>query len=133
MRLPGLGILLCAILAAPLGSAALAADPAQRELRVTVYGDDPCPVASGPDEIVVCGRQDEEERYRIPRSVRDRRERRPGGTAWGARAEDLEEAQRDTRPNGCSVVGTNGQTGCGAAFARQWYRDRRERRMQRGR
>jgi hypothetical protein len=101
--------------------------PPRRELRVTVYGDEPCPVAQSPDEIVVCGRLPEDERYRIPRALRDRRDRRTGGTAWGARVEDLEEAQRDTRPNGCSVVGTMGQTGCAAANARQWYRDRRER------
>jgi hypothetical protein len=122
-----------AVLAASSAQAGQPAAPAQRELRVTVYGDEPCPVAESPEEIVVCGRMPEEERYRIPRSLRDRGERRPGGTAWGARAEDLEEAQRDTRPNGCSVVGSNGQTGCAAAFARQWYRDRRERRTLRGR
>ena len=122
-----------AVLAASSAQAGQPAEPPQRELRVTVYGDEPCPVAESPEEIVVCGRLPEEERYRIPRDLRDRGERRPGGTAWGARAEDLEEAQRDTRPNGCSVVGTNGQTGCAAALARQWYRDRRARRDSRGR
>ncbi|HZF94590.1 MAG TPA: hypothetical protein VEZ20_06910 [Allosphingosinicella sp.] len=133
MRKIGFGAFACAALALPAAAAAAQADPPQRELRVTVYGDEPCPAAESPDEIVVCGRLPEEERYRIPRSLRDRGERRPGGTAWGARAEDLEEAQRDTRPNGCSVVGTNGQTGCSAALARQWYRDRRARRDSRGR
>jgi hypothetical protein len=126
LRTTGLAALAFAL--APLPAAAAAADdPPQREVRVTVYGDDPCPVAASPDEIVVCGRQEEDERYRIPSSLRDRRERRPGGTAWGARAEDLDDAQRDGRPNSCSVVGSGGQTGCGAAFVRQWYRERRGR------
>ncbi|HEX8191470.1 MAG TPA: hypothetical protein VF552_01085 [Allosphingosinicella sp.] len=117
-----------ALIASPAAAGAAVQDePPQREIRVTVYGDDPCPVASSPDEIVVCGRQDEDERYRIPRSLRERGERRPGGTAWGARAEDLDEAQRDTRPGGCSVVGTGGQSGCSAALVRQWYRERRGR------
>jgi hypothetical protein len=123
-----LGALALAALAVfPADAAAVQDAPPQREVRVIVYGDDPCPVASSPDEIVVCGRQAEDERYRIPRALRDRRERRAGGTAWGARAEDLEDAQRDSRPNSCSVVGTGGQTGCAAALVRQWYRDRRGR------
>jgi hypothetical protein len=115
-----------ALFSLPAGAAG-ADDPPQREVRVTVYGDDPCPVATSPDEIVVCGRLDEDERYRIPPSLRDRNDRRPGGTAWGARAEDLDEAQRDSRPDSCSVVGSGGQTGCGAALVRQWYRQRRGR------
>lgn len=115
---------LAALCAAP---ALAQADPAPREQRVTVYGDDPCPVASNAEEIVVCGRLPEDERFRIPRGLRDRRERRPGGTSWAARVEDLEEAQRDTRPNSCSVVGTGGQSGCGAALVRRWFEERRGR------
>lgn len=122
------GLAATGLVAMAAAAPALAAlDAAPREQRVTVYGDDPCPVASNAEEIVVCGRLPEEERYRIPRSLRDRGERRPGGTSWAARVEDLEEAQRDTRPNSCSVVGTGGQGGCSAALARQWYRDRRGR------
>ena len=127
MRTIGLGALVLAMLAPAAAAAQEAEAVPRRELRVTVYGEEPCPVAESPEEIVVCGRLPEEERYRIPRALRDRGERRRGGTSWGARVEDLEEAQRDTRPNGCSVVGTNGQTGCAAAMAREWYRERRGR------
>lgn len=135
MRTISLGALaFAALLSASAGPAGAAQDePPRREVRVIVYGDDPCPVSTNPEEIVVCGRQPEDERYRIPRELRDRRARRPGGTAWGARVEDLEEAQRSTRPNGCSVVGSNGQTGCAAALAREWYRQRREDRASRRR
>jgi hypothetical protein len=137
LRILGLSALaVAALLPASAAGAAAGQDepPPQREVRVIVYGDDPCPAAENPDEIVVCGRQPEDERYRIPRELRERRDRRrSGGTAWGARVEDLEEAQRSTRPDGCSVVGSNGQTGCAAALARDWYRQRREDRASRRR
>lgn len=100
------------------------AEPPERERHVIVYGNDTCPAPETEDEIVVCGRQPEEERYRIPRELRrnpdDRRE-----TGWGAAALDLDDAQRWTRPNGCSPVGSNGQTGCSQDMIRQWYAERR--------
>jgi hypothetical protein len=112
-----------AILAAFAAPASGIAQPA-REVRVDVYGDDPCPDASDPEEIVVCGRQPEEERYRIPQELRRNPEARRE-SSWGARAMDLEDAQRFTRPNGCSPVGSNGQTGCNQELIRQWYAERR--------
>lgn len=101
-----------------------------RTINLTVYGEDSCPVAQSPDEIVVCARRPESERYRIPRRFRDRGDR-PLSVAWGARAMDLEEAQRDTRPDGCSVNGTWGQGGCTQAMIRQWYAERRQMQAQR--
>ncbi|HST36791.1 MAG TPA: hypothetical protein VLK25_09210, partial [Allosphingosinicella sp.] len=76
------------------------------------------------NEVVVCARRPEEERYRIPAPVR-----RPSHPeqSWASRVESLEEASRDSRPNSCSVVGTYGQTGCTAALIRQWYAERRAR------
>ena len=94
-----------------------------RESTVLVYGEDPCP-ASTENEVVVCARRPEEERFRIPRSLR-----RPSHPeqSWASRVESLEEASRDSRPNSCSVVGTYGQSGCTAALIRQWYAERRAR------
>ena len=46
-------------------SAASSAIENYRRRTVVVYGDDPCPVAQSPDEIVVCARRPEEERYRL--------------------------------------------------------------------
>ncbi|MEA3040400.1 MAG: hypothetical protein QOE79_2913 [Sphingomonadales bacterium] len=100
------------------------ADSPGRESTLIVYGDDPCPRGADPDEIVVCARRPEEERFRIPSRLRERPDRRPE-SSWGARVADLEEAQRFTRPNGCSVVGSNGQTGCTQAMIRQWFAERR--------
>lgn len=95
----------------------------ERESTVVVYGDDPCPRADG-DEVVVCARRPEEERYRIPRRIR---ERQPTETAWASRVDTLEEASRPGRPGSCSVVGSFGQTGCTQALIRQWFAERRAR------
>lgn len=116
-------IVLIALLAAP----AWAQDdetPA-RQSELTVYGDDPCPRSSD-EEIVVCHRRPEEERYRIPAPLR--RSTRNSEQAWTSRVEGLEEASRDARPGSCSVVGSFGQSGCTQALIRQWYEARRARR-----
>lgn len=117
-------------------AAALAADPApaangppERESTMVVYGEDPCPQstdADGEEEIVVCARRPEEERYRIPAPLR---QTAPSEVAWGSRVDALEETARDGRPNSCSVVGSYGQTGCTQQMVRQWYAERRLRRQ----
>jgi hypothetical protein len=97
---------------------------ASSESHVVVYGDDPCPPSTD-DQVVVCGRRPEEERYRIPRPLR-RSSRRPE-SSWASDAADLEEAQRETRPDGCSVIGSWGQSGCTQQMIRQWRAERRAR------
>ena len=121
-------------LASFLGLAAAMALPAaagaqlhEREIHITVYGDDPCPTSRSDTEVVVCARRPETERYRIPRRLRDRRN---SEASWASRSEQLEEAQVSTRPNGCSVVGAWGQTGCTAEAVRAWYAERRAARAQ---
>jgi hypothetical protein len=110
------------------GTSAAAQEPPQRESHVIVYGDDACPPSTD-DEIVVCGRRPEEERYRIPAPLR--RGDRPAESSWTSQAEALDEAQRDTRPNSCSVVGSWGQSGCFEQMMRQWRAERRARARQR--
>lgn len=116
-----------AFLPALAPAAAAAEDRPARQSTLVVYGNDPCPT-SGPDnEVVVCARRPEEERYRIPRRIRDRQQT---ATSWASRAEGLDEENRQMRPNSCSVVGSNGFTGCTAAMIRQWYAERRQRRAE---
>ena len=117
------------LLSLPLLLAFPAQAQPQQQTHVTVFGEEPCP-PSTEDEVVVCARQPEEERYRIPPPFRDRRDRH-SEESWGARAEQLEEASRPERPNSCSVVGTGGLTGCAAEWVRQWYNERRARRTRR--
>lgn len=83
---------------------------AQRSERVLiVYGDEECPTSNG-EEIVVCARLPEDERYRIPAPLRDRRDL-PADQAWQARAEAVEYVGR-TGTMSCSPVGPGGFTGC---------------------
>lgn len=112
------------LLTAPvlLTAAPVAATP-ERSTSLVVYGNDPCPKAQG-DEIVVCARRPENERYRIPKVFRNKPRTDPASTAWAARWAGVEDAMRYTRPNSCSVVGTYGQTGCTQAMIRQWWLER---------
>ncbi|HZG09148.1 MAG TPA: hypothetical protein VEZ70_09235 [Allosphingosinicella sp.] len=101
--------------------------PPERTTSIVVYGDDPCPKASE-EEIVVCARRPENDRYRIPKDLRNTGDP-PSEVSWGARTELLEDAARTNLPGSCSVVGSYGQSGCQRQFVDQWYRDRRARRV----
>ena len=110
-------------------TASAASDETYR--TVTVFGEDACPKPVG-DEIVVCGRLPESERYRIPKALRKKPSDQSGaGASWGSRVEGLEEAQRFTMPGSCTAVGTAGQTGCTQAMLRQWFLERRAMRQDR--
>lgn len=114
--------LLLAVAPAP----APAAEPV-RQIHLTVYGEDRCPEPESDEDVVVCARRPEEERYRVPPALRERRDR-PAETSWQARNEVLEEDARTMRPDSCTVVGSGGQGGCANALVRQWYAERRGRR-----
>ncbi|MGD9811513.1 MAG: hypothetical protein AB7U35_09300 [Sphingobium sp.] len=109
----------------PLGTpfAAQAVEPSQRVLALVVYGDDPCPQGQGED-IVVCARKPEAERYRIPKPIRDK-PAPAGGPGWSNQVALMEEAGRALIPGSCSVNGSYGFTGCTAAMIHQWYAERR--------
>ena len=108
-----------------LPAAPAPAQPPPRESSVIVYGEDPCPRVEG--EVVVCARRPEEERYRIPAPLR--RGPELSERSWSNQAAELEDAQRDSRPNSCSVVGSFGQTGCTQQLIRNWHAERRARRQ----
>ena len=115
------------VLAATLAPAAPAkgqesVSPRQSEL--TVFGSDSCPQSTD-EEIVVCRRRPEEERYRIPAPLR--RSTRNPEQAWGSRVETLDEISRASRPNSCSPIGSYGQSGCREQMVREWYESRRKR------
>ena len=94
----------------------------RRISQIIVYGNDPCPVSS-PDEIVVCARRPEDDRYRIPEPLRG--DSRVGDNeSWAANARSLEYVGR-TGIQSCSPVGPGGFTGCWAEMMRQAREDRR--------
>jgi hypothetical protein len=109
-----------------LGAAPARAQPAEEAPASTpgsekvnliiVYGDDPCPRGKTDDEIVVCARKGEQERYRIPEPLRgDPNE--PSHQAWGERVRSMEYVGRSGTES-CSPVGGGGATGCFAQLAR---------------
>jgi hypothetical protein len=98
-------------------------DPPQKIFNLVVYGDDPCPKGEG-DEIVVCARKPESERYRIPKKLREKPEV-AGGPGWGSQVATMEQVQRQTLPDSCSVIGSYGYSGCTAAMLQQWFAERR--------
>lgn len=116
---------------AALGVAGLAATPAeaQRNERVyVVYGDDPCPkIDSDDDEIVVCARRPEEERYRVPKRFREKAiSPENANESWAVRSEALNDAAPREGPGSCSVNGPGGWTGCWAVMMRQAQAERRQ-------
>lgn len=77
--------------------------------EIIVYGSDPCPRSTN-NEIYVCNRRPEAERYRIPQNMRQ------SGTpqqmqSWAVRSKSLETTGA-TGLNSCSAVGPAGYTGC---------------------
>ncbi|MGC4251042.1 MAG: hypothetical protein QM605_06095 [Sphingobium sp.] len=100
----------------PADQAAPAAAPDNEKVNlVIVYGDDPCPQSAGND-IVVCARKDEKERYRIPEPLRGD-PNQPSHQAWGERVRSMEYVGRSGTES-CSPVGGGGTTGCFAQLAR---------------
>ncbi|HXH52602.1 MAG TPA: hypothetical protein VNH53_04115 [Sphingomicrobium sp.] len=89
---------------------------AQGVVEIVVYGNDPCPRSTA-DEIVVCARKPEAERYRIPERFRTTGPRQLS-QPWAHRARALETVGR-TGINSCSPVGPAGFTGCLEQVIRQ--------------
>lgn len=114
-------VLALLVSAAPV-AAAEPEPPPERIVSAVVYGNDPCPRSSG-DEIIVCARQPESERYRIPKRFRDKRDQRTE-QSWASTAQVLEYVGRAGTPNSCSPVGSGGQTGCYRQFLRQAREER---------
>ena len=92
--------------ALPVPAAAQASD---RVSEIIVYGNDPCP-RSTDDEVVVCARKPETERYRSPERFRTSGPRQTR-EAWANKARALETVGA-TGINSCSPVGPGGFTGC---------------------
>jgi hypothetical protein len=119
------------LILAGLAGAALAPAPvlAQNNAGVLVlYGNDKCPTDNSGNEIVVCQRRPEAERYRIPPQFRQETEIPANRESWSARAADAMTVGA-TGTNSCSSVGASGASGCLArdiTKAKKEYRERRQ-------
>jgi hypothetical protein len=87
---------------------------------VIVYGDDECP-QSTQEQIVVCARKAENERYRIPENLRFSES--PSNQSWAERVESFEMAGAFGTMS-CSPVGAGGATGCTQEMLRAAYADK---------
>jgi hypothetical protein len=106
-----------------LPAPAAAQDGPQDEARVNqliIYGDDECPVSTG-DEITVCARLDESERYRIPPDLR--RSEDPANQPWTNRVQSFE-AVGNFGPLSCTPVGLGGELGCTAQMIEAAFQER---------
>ncbi len=107
----------------PVDTAPPASAPENEKVNlVIVYGEDPCPQSAG-DDIVVCARKEEKERYRIPEPLRGD-PNQPSHQAWGERVRSMEYVGRSGTES-CSPVGGGGATGCFAQLARLAKAERR--------
>jgi len=102
-------------------SAAAQDDAGDRVNTVIVYGEDECEQSSA-DELVICVRMDEGERYRIPEALRQ--SDNPANEAWANRVRSFE-AIGDFGPLSCSPVGAGGELGCLTRIIEAAYAERR--------
>ena len=91
--------------------------------EIIVFGTDPCP-RSTDDQVVVCARKPESERYRIPEVLRSTGSPQ-ARQAWANKAKVLETVGA-TGINSCSPVGPGGFTGCLTRVIREARTERRE-------
>lgn len=98
-------------------------DPSGEKVnQLIVYGDDPCPKSEG-STITVCARKEEEERFRIPKPLRDN----PNAIvnqAWSQKVRAYETVG-NFGTNSCSAVGAGGATGCLSKLIDKAYAEKR--------
>ncbi|NKJ42708.1 MULTISPECIES: hypothetical protein [unclassified Novosphingobium] len=91
--------------------------------QLIIYGDDPCPVSTA-EQITVCARKDEAERYRIPTPLRDN-PNDPKNQTWTDRVKAYETVGA-AGINSCSPVGSGGASGCTMRLINQAYAEKKQ-------
>ncbi|HEX8642153.1 MAG TPA: hypothetical protein VF704_13495 [Allosphingosinicella sp.] len=77
--------------------------------QLIIYGDDPCPQSTN-EEIIVCARLPEGDRYRIPPNLRENPDA-PANQSWANRAVELSYVGA-SGIGSCSPAGAGGSIGC---------------------
>jgi hypothetical protein len=89
--------------------------------QLIVYGSEPCP-ASTEDQINICARKPEADRFRIPEELRGGANDRPS-QSWAERARSIEYVGA-SGIGSCSTVGPGGGIGCFNQLVRQAREER---------
>jgi len=118
-RLAALPFAVLAVALAPSPAAAQSADEPKVN-QLIIYGNDKCPPSTS-DEITVCARLDENERYRIPEDLRELSG--PENTAWVNKVKAFE-AVGKFGPLSCTPVGAGGELGCTAKMIEAAYEEK---------
>jgi len=103
--------ILAALAAVPALIPAAQAQNAANNGVLLIYGEDKCPTNTNGEEIVVCRRLDEVERFRIPKDLRDQAGRPQANESWAVRSQDALTAG-NVGTGSCTTVGIGGSTGC---------------------
>ena len=106
-----------------LSAASASAQSAEEKVnQLIIYGDDACPPSTG-NEITVCARKGESERYRIPENLRESTS--PQNDAWTNRVLAYETVGANGTMS-CSPVGAGGMTGCVGKMIDTAYAERKQ-------
>jgi hypothetical protein len=123
------GALVLMLLMATQAKAAQAVSaPPEQEAPQRLIAPPNCRGDRAPGEIVVCGRREKEEPYRMPEIFRDESARTPE-TAWSTRVLDFDQESRD----GDVTSGPNGYLAYPKKMLREWRAERKEIERQRKR
>ena len=120
-RLKAIALAVSAAAAAGASPAAAQENAGDKVNQLIVYGDDPCPQSTG-EEITVCARKAEEERYRIPEPLRGID--KPQNESWTQRVLAYETVGANGI-NSCSPVGAGGEYGCTQKLINAAYAERK--------
>lgn len=112
------------LLSSPAGAQALSSVDQNGVRRMVVYGTDPCPPSAG-DEVVICARRPDHDRYRVPERFREPDELTGEHESWAYRAEQLEMVGAGGIMS-CSPVGPGGASGCMQQLINQSRAERRQ-------
>lgn len=118
--IPAFALVATIAIASALVSPAMAQDSEEKINQLIIYGDDPCPESTD-DQITVCARKDESERYRIPAPLRSSES--PQNDAWNNRVLAYETVGKNGTLS-CSPVGGGGWTGCVSQMVETAYAEK---------
>lgn len=91
--------------------------------QLIIYGDDPCPQSVDPNQVTVCARLPDDDRYRVPPNLRNN-PNDPASQSWANRAIELQYVGL-SGTDSCSPTGAGGFTGCFVQLANQGRAERR--------